>query len=136
MPVLERHTWQCLCEAGACLNRLIELWLATGDRVRARLESERFLEMSLAAEERTSQGLAWKINARVALANRTSTSVASRSRSLRIRWSNKSRCEKFSCRRPLLPFTVSPGSFPLSSESLMQIGAPIKTSRWKRYPPP
>jgi hypothetical protein len=49
---------------------LAELWLAKGDRVRARLEAERFLEMSLATEERTWQGLAWEINARVALANR------------------------------------------------------------------
>jgi DNA-binding winged helix-turn-helix (wHTH) protein/tetratricopeptide (TPR) repeat protein len=49
---------------------LTELWLATGDRVRARLEAERFLHMSLATAERTGQGLAWEINARVALANR------------------------------------------------------------------
>jgi len=49
---------------------LTEVWLAKGDRVRARLEAERLLEMSLAAEERTWQGLAWEINARVALANR------------------------------------------------------------------
>jgi DNA-binding winged helix-turn-helix (wHTH) protein len=48
---------------------LTELWLATGDRVRARLEAERFLEMALATPERTSQGLAWEVNARVALAN-------------------------------------------------------------------
>jgi DNA-binding winged helix-turn-helix (wHTH) protein len=49
---------------------LTEVWLAKGDRVRARLEAERLLDMSLAAEERTWQGLAWEINARVALANR------------------------------------------------------------------
>jgi DNA-binding winged helix-turn-helix (wHTH) protein len=49
---------------------LTELWLAKGDRVRARLEGERLLEMSLATEERTWQGLAWEINARVALASR------------------------------------------------------------------
>jgi DNA-binding winged helix-turn-helix (wHTH) protein len=48
---------------------LTELWLATGDRARARLEAERFLDMALATTERTSQGLAWEINARVALAN-------------------------------------------------------------------
>jgi DNA-binding winged helix-turn-helix (wHTH) protein len=48
---------------------LTELWLATGDRARARLEAERFLEMALATPERTSQGLAWEVNARVALAN-------------------------------------------------------------------
>ena len=49
---------------------LTELWLATGDRVRARLEAERLLEMALATAERTWQGLAWEANARVALANR------------------------------------------------------------------
>ena len=49
---------------------LTELWLTKGDRVRARLEAERLLEISLATEERTWQGLAWEINARVALANR------------------------------------------------------------------
>jgi DNA-binding winged helix-turn-helix (wHTH) protein/tetratricopeptide (TPR) repeat protein len=49
---------------------LTESWLATGDRVRAQQEAERLLEMSLATEERTWQGLAWEINARVALANR------------------------------------------------------------------
>jgi hypothetical protein len=48
---------------------LTELWLATGDRARAQLEAERFLEMALATTERTSQGLAWEVNARVALAN-------------------------------------------------------------------
>jgi DNA-binding winged helix-turn-helix (wHTH) protein len=49
---------------------LTELWLAKGDGVRARQEAERLLEISLATEERTWQGLAWEINARVALANR------------------------------------------------------------------
>jgi hypothetical protein len=49
---------------------LTELWLATGDGVRARQEAERFLNLALATEERTWQGLAWEINARVALANR------------------------------------------------------------------
>ena len=49
---------------------LSELWLATGDRVPAQLEAQRLLEMSLATEERTWHGLAWEINARVALANR------------------------------------------------------------------
>jgi tetratricopeptide (TPR) repeat protein len=48
---------------------LTELWLAKGDRVRARLEAERFLDTSLATAERTWQGLAWEINARVALSN-------------------------------------------------------------------
>ena len=46
------------------------LWLAKGDGARARQEAERLLEISLATEERTWQGLAWEINARVALANR------------------------------------------------------------------
>jgi hypothetical protein len=49
---------------------LTELWLAKGDGARARQEAERLLEISLATEERTWQGLAWEINARVALANR------------------------------------------------------------------
>jgi len=49
---------------------LTEVWLAKGDRVRAQQEAERLLQMSLATEERTWQGLAWEINARVALANR------------------------------------------------------------------
>jgi hypothetical protein len=49
---------------------LIELSLATGDRARARLEAERFLDMALTTTERTWQGLAWETNARVALANR------------------------------------------------------------------
>jgi DNA-binding winged helix-turn-helix (wHTH) protein len=49
---------------------LTEVWLAKGDRVRAQQEAERFLDLSLATEERTWQGLAWEINARVALANR------------------------------------------------------------------
>jgi tetratricopeptide (TPR) repeat protein len=46
---------------------LTELWIATGDFVRARLEAERFLDRALATEERTWQGLAWETNARVAL---------------------------------------------------------------------
>jgi tetratricopeptide (TPR) repeat protein len=48
---------------------LTELWLATGDCVRAQSEAARFLEKALATEERTWQGLAWEINARVALEN-------------------------------------------------------------------
>jgi hypothetical protein len=47
-----------------------ELWLATGDRVRARLEAERLLDLALATADRTWQGLAWETNARAALANR------------------------------------------------------------------
>ena len=49
---------------------LTGLWLAKGDRARARLEAERFLDISLTTAERTWQGLAWEANARVALANR------------------------------------------------------------------
>ncbi|HEY0800996.1 MAG TPA: AAA family ATPase, partial [Steroidobacteraceae bacterium] len=49
---------------------MTELWLATGDRLRARLEAERFLDIALATAERTWQGLALEANARVALANR------------------------------------------------------------------
>jgi tetratricopeptide (TPR) repeat protein len=48
---------------------LTELWLATGDRIRAQQEAARFLEKALATEERTWQGLAWEITARVALEN-------------------------------------------------------------------
>jgi len=48
---------------------MTELWLAKGDRTRARLEGERFLDLSLASAERTYQGLAWEVNARVALLN-------------------------------------------------------------------
>jgi tetratricopeptide (TPR) repeat protein len=49
---------------------MTQLSLAKGDRVRARLEAERFLDLALATEEHTWQGLAWEANARVALANR------------------------------------------------------------------
>jgi tetratricopeptide (TPR) repeat protein len=52
---------------------LTELWLRTGDRFRAQQEAERFLDKALATEERTWQGLAWEINARVALENRDHT---------------------------------------------------------------
>jgi hypothetical protein len=52
---------------------LTELWLVKGDRMRARAEAEHFLEISLATADRTWQGLAWEINARVALANRDRT---------------------------------------------------------------
>jgi len=49
---------------------LTEVWLAKGDLVRAQQEAERLLDLALATEERTWQGLAWETNARVALANR------------------------------------------------------------------
>jgi tetratricopeptide (TPR) repeat protein len=48
---------------------MTQLWLAKGDRVHARLEAERFLDLALATEEHTWQGLAWEANARVALTN-------------------------------------------------------------------
>jgi len=47
---------------------LVELWLAKGDLLRAHDEAARFLEVALATEERTYQGLACEANARVALA--------------------------------------------------------------------
>jgi tetratricopeptide (TPR) repeat protein len=47
---------------------LTELWFAKGDLALARQEAERFLEVALATEERTYQGLAWEANARVAMA--------------------------------------------------------------------
>jgi hypothetical protein len=68
---MERQTvvldwyWRMPLAAG-----LTELWLATGDRTRARMEAERFLDLSLATAEPTWHGLAWEANARVALANR------------------------------------------------------------------
>jgi DNA-binding winged helix-turn-helix (wHTH) protein len=68
---MERQTvfldwyWRMPLAAG-----LTELWLATGDGVRARQEAERFLDLALATEERTWHGLAWETNARVALAAR------------------------------------------------------------------
>jgi DNA-binding winged helix-turn-helix (wHTH) protein/tetratricopeptide (TPR) repeat protein len=57
---------------------LTEFWLAKGDRPRARLEAERFLDLSLATAERTWQGLAWEIYARIALANRDHDSARER----------------------------------------------------------
>jgi hypothetical protein len=49
---------------------LTEMWLAKGDLVRAQQEAEQLLDLALATDERTWQGLAWEINARVARANR------------------------------------------------------------------
>jgi hypothetical protein len=51
----------------ALAQGLTEVWLATGDRFRAREEGGRFLEMSLATADHHYQGLAWEVNARVAL---------------------------------------------------------------------
>ena len=47
---------------------LTELWLRKGDLVQARQEAKRFLDAALATAERTYQGLAWEVNARVAMA--------------------------------------------------------------------
>jgi hypothetical protein len=47
---------------------LVELWFAKGDLTQARREAERFLHVALATAERTYQGLAWEVNARVAIA--------------------------------------------------------------------
>jgi len=47
---------------------LSELWLAKRDLAQARLEAERFLELTQATAERTWQALAWDTNARVATA--------------------------------------------------------------------
>jgi DNA-binding winged helix-turn-helix (wHTH) protein len=49
---------------------LSELWLAKRDLAHARLEAERFLELTRATAERTWQALAWDTNARVATAER------------------------------------------------------------------
>jgi hypothetical protein len=47
---------------------LTELWLAKGDPAEARPQADRFLAMTLATAERTYQGLAWEVSARVAMA--------------------------------------------------------------------
>ena len=49
-------------------SSLTELWLAKGDLKQARIEGERFLQVTLATAERTWQALAWEANARVAIA--------------------------------------------------------------------
>ena len=57
--------WRMQLQSG-----LTELWLAKGDLKLARIEAERFLEVTLATAERTWQALAWDANARVAMAQR------------------------------------------------------------------
>ncbi len=47
---------------------LTNLWLSMGDQARAREEGESFLASAGATAERTWQGLAWEMNARIALA--------------------------------------------------------------------
>jgi len=54
--------WRMLLESG-----LTEVWLAKGDLVQARLQAERFLEITLATAKRTWQALAWEANVRVAM---------------------------------------------------------------------
>jgi len=49
-------------------SALTELWLAKGNLAQARLETERFLKIALASEERTWRTLAWEASARVAIA--------------------------------------------------------------------
>ncbi len=51
-------------------SSLTELWLAKGDLKQARIEAEKFLEVSLVTAERTWQALAWDANARIAMAQR------------------------------------------------------------------
>jgi tetratricopeptide (TPR) repeat protein len=59
------HDWYCrLLLQWALAN----LWLAQGDLTRAREESNEFLKLTEATAERTWQGLAWDVNARVATA--------------------------------------------------------------------
>src|SRR5262249_14143967 len=47
---------------------LTELWMAKGDKSRARDHGTRLLESARATEEHTWQALAWEMNARVAVA--------------------------------------------------------------------
>ena len=49
-------------------SSLTELWLAKGNLKQARIEAERFLQVTLATAERTWQALAWETNARIAMA--------------------------------------------------------------------
>ena len=51
-------------------SSLAQLWLEKGDLKQARIEAERFLEVTLTTAERTWQALAWEANARVAMAQR------------------------------------------------------------------
>jgi len=49
-------------------SALTELWLAKGDLVQARRQGESFLKIALATAEHTWHGLAWEVNARIAMA--------------------------------------------------------------------
>ncbi|HTU48417.1 MAG TPA: AAA family ATPase [Bryobacteraceae bacterium] len=55
--------WRMALESG-----LTELWLAMGDLTGARAQADRFIEVASNTAERTWQGLAWEVKARVALA--------------------------------------------------------------------
>jgi DNA-binding winged helix-turn-helix (wHTH) protein/tetratricopeptide (TPR) repeat protein len=50
-------------------SALTELWLAKGDLAQARPQAEKLLAITLATAERTYQGLAWEVNARIAIAS-------------------------------------------------------------------
>jgi hypothetical protein len=65
LPVI--HDWYSRMILQGALS---ELWLAKRDLAQARLEAERFLELTRATAERTWQALAWETNARVATAER------------------------------------------------------------------
>jgi len=49
-------------------SALTEVWFAKADVPKARAQAERFLDATLATEERTWQALAWEANARAAIA--------------------------------------------------------------------
>src|SRR5262249_50730268 len=62
-PVI--NDWYCRIMLEEALT---ELWLAKGSLTRARQETDRFRELTLATAERTWQARAWETNARVGLA--------------------------------------------------------------------
>lgn len=62
-PVSMEWYWKMPLQAA-----LTELYLQRGEPAQAQVEAQRFVEASLATEERTWQGLAWEASARVALA--------------------------------------------------------------------
>ncbi len=49
---------------------LSNVWLASGDLRKARVEAERFLESALSTDEPNLQALAWEVGARVAMAEK------------------------------------------------------------------
>src|SRR3989442_12756054 len=61
------HDWYCRMMLEEALT---ELWLAKGALTHARPEAERFLELTLATAERTSQARAWETSARDAMEER------------------------------------------------------------------